>query len=471
MASSSARVKVTVATSLSFGAVVLVVLSSLLLWNFAAGPSVLVAAAAFVAVTSFIAILFRYEPLFFVGMALFILGQGGALFSGVLIEGGAYVSEEHVHGFPTGATTELAFYFVGFLMVALIVFHRLMPRRQRRGAASRRLTRNWRILAYIAAALAISYGVLGLMINGSPLLEHIPRYGYWRTNRLPLLHPIHNQFSTLAFLMGIGWSMGVRRGERVLIASLVAAMLCYFVFEGEKFTALIVVGFSFLLPILARRISVFRDRSTLARAGWIVVAAGGLLGVLVVYQYATVFANRSPLAMVQERVVLQGHVWWGVERAAHQGALPVPPAIQRGRELAAFVDPRTSGGDVGMPLLMRTVAPSSVVDAYLSEGVRFTMGYPAIALYLFGPYVLVVLQAIAAALTAILLAYLLRNLLRGRYLRALLGYKIFFEVYGILTIGNLADLISYKMLAYIAVAIFLEVVVLPQRSRHAAVHS
>ncbi|MFA5552701.1 MAG: hypothetical protein WDA03_13930, partial [Trueperaceae bacterium] len=51
--------------------------------------------------------LFRFEPVFFVLVFLFILGQFGAMLSGVLIESGVYVSEQRRYGFVTGSTVWL----------------------------------------------------------------------------------------------------------------------------------------------------------------------------------------------------------------------------------------------------------------------------------------------------------------------------------------------------------------------------
>ena len=183
-----------------------------------------------------------------------------------------------------------------------------------------------------------------------------------------------------------------------------------------------------------------------------------LVGGLILYRYSTVFSSKPPLVSLEQRVALQGHLWWGVDLHYLQGTLPIPPAVQRGNELRALMSP---GGPkqsepVGMTLLMRTVAPTRLVDGYIKQGIRFTMGFPAIGLYLFGPYGLVVVEVLAALFVVLSAWYLLSAIWTARVLRGLVAYKIFLLGYEVLTVGNLYEVLSYKSLLYLSLALLVE---------------
>lgn len=425
------------------------------------GPSPATAATAVAVAVVLCVLLYRFEPLFFVLFFLFALGQIGAAVSGLVIESGAYVSEEARFGIATGATVRLTFYFLLLLVAALFAFTALKPRMRRSLRIDRhRIASISRLGIFVIAIAVLTYLYAGIAVNGSPLFEHIDRFSYWRDNRLPLLQPVNNQLSAVVFILGLVLTGRRPRRERVLVVALYVLSLAYFVLQGEKFTALVLVSYSFFLPLLVHGFGRLGLKASIPRAFWVSLMAVSILGGLVLYRYASTSSSVPPVQSLQRRIALQGHVWWGVDLHYWDGTLPVPPSIQRWRELKALVTPSGPGTQsVGMTLLMRTIASRRLVDGYLRHGVRFTMGYPAIGLYLFGASGLVVLQLVAGVVVALLAMYVVQAILAARVLRAFVGYKLFFLVYDILTVGNFYELFSYKSLTYVVLAFSVEVLI------------
>ena len=214
------------------------------------GPSLALGISAAVVTVIYCVVLFRLKPLFLLLAFLFVLGQVGSILSGVLIEAGAYISEEGRFGFPDGATLRLNLYFLVFLVAALLFFEVIRRSGLLRSGHGRVHTpTGLRIVVYVLAAAFLAYAFLGLAINGSPLVEHHDRFSYWRTNRLPVLQVANNQLSTFVFLMSLLMSTRKRRMDRLYAVAFVILTIVYFVLVGQKFTAFVNVGYSFLLPI------------------------------------------------------------------------------------------------------------------------------------------------------------------------------------------------------------------------------
>lgn len=416
------------------------------------GHSVLFAAFGWLLVAAFAIVLARLEPTLFVMSFMLFLAYMGAITGGLLIESGVYVSEQARYGFATGSTIRLAFYWLVFLTVSTIGI-RAWRSGPRRGPDAVRLSTTWRWSLYALAGVLAAVVFAGLIVNGSPLLERTDRFTYWRTNAIPFLQPIHNQASTAVFLVGLAFVFAPRKLERAIALFIALAFLVYFVFQGEKFTALTHVVFAFLLPVAVRTLSA--PGATIPPAKTLVAGAilSGALTSLILFQYQTVFGSAEPVARLVQRIALQGHVWWGVDERIRAGELPVEPETQRAHELAALLKIEPPTDEVGMALLMRTVAPLDLVERYERQGIRFTMGYPAIGLYLFGPIGLLVLQAVAAMLFVGLFIYMSWAIGQARVLHGVVAYKLYYELHGPFTMGNLHDITNAKILVFLALVL------------------
>lgn len=440
---------------MTLAAAAMAIVMAALLGDAAFGSQPVFAVLGWLVVAAFAVVLVKLEPLVFVLSFLYFLGQFGAMTGGVLIEGGAYVSEQARQGFATGSTLRLALYWLFFIAVATLLFRRLGDRwGLRTGARAPHLSGAWRWAIYALALAVLGVVVAGLVINGAPLIERTDRFSYWRGNAVPFLQPVHNQLSTVVFLLGIAFAFTRRRQERLFVLALVASSLVYFVLQGEKFTALVHVGFGFVLPVAALALARPGAGISLVRLAMAGIAAMAVLTSLILFQYVTVFDADAPVDRLVQRIALQGHVWWGVDERVAAGMLPVPPSTQRLREAVALIDPRPAEHDVGMTLLMRTVAPEDLVQRYRRQGIRFTMGYPAIGLYLLGPAGVLALQVVAALLFVAVALYLVRSVTRARIVHAVVAYKLSYEVYAPFATGDLHELINPKLIVYAALLLF-----------------
>jgi len=428
----------------------------LVLTDLILGPTLATAVLSLVTYVLLAVMLFRFEPVFFVLVFLFILGQFGAMLSGVLIESGVYVSEQRRYGFVTGSTVWLVLYTSFFLYAAFFLFQFFdTPRRARELFRRFRVWRGARLTIYLLLIVVLVVVFVGLLVNGSPLLEQRDRFSYWRTNSIPFLQPIHNQLSTLIFAMGLAFPFAQGRTERAGALLLLAATLVYFVLQGEKYTALVQVLYSFALPFLMRTFATQVHRPSVKRALLIGLAIGGALTSLILYQYYSTHQASNPLTNLSQRIALQGHVWWGAFEQHSAGTLPVAPADQLANELRSLLAlrPADSAPETGMTYLMRVVAPLDLVERYRAQGIRFTMGYPAIGLVTLGHWGLFALQLIAAILVVVVILVLLKGVRQANVLLAIVGYKLLNELNGVFGMGNLNELFSLKTLLYAALAL------------------
>lgn len=415
------------------------------------GPTLATAVLSLVTFVLLAVMLFRFEPVFFVLVFLFVLGQFGAMLSGVLIESGVYVSEQRRYGFVTGSTVWLGFYTTFFLSAAFFLFQYFdAPKRAQELFGRFRVWRGTRLTIYLLLIAVLVLVFVGLMVNGSPLLEQRDRFSYWRSNSIPFLQPIHNQLSTLIFAMGLAFPFAQGRTERAGAILLLATTLLYFVLQGEKYTALIQVLYSFALPFLMRTFATQVHKPSVKRALLIGLAIGGALTSLILYQYYSTHQAANPLANLSQRIALQGHVWWGAFEQRSAGTLPVPPREQIEKEARSLLTLRSAGTvpDTGMTYLMRVVAPLDLVERYRAQGIRFTMGYPAIGLVTLGPWGLLALQLVAASLLVIVILFLLKGVRQANVLLAIVGYKLLNELNGVFGMGNLNELFSLKTILY-----------------------
>lgn len=435
------------------------------------GPSLATSVASLTCFIVLAVLLYRFEPVFFILVFLFVLGQFGALLSGVLIESGVYVSEQRRFGFVTGSTVSLAFYTMFFLAAAFYLFQLVdAPRRLSEFARRHRVWAGARVAIYALVVGVLVLVFIGLLVNGSPLLEQRDRFSYWRTNSIPFLQPIHNQLSTLVFAVGLAFPFARRRPERYFALLLVLTALGYFVLQGEKFTALVQVLYSFAMPWLVRMFSSRSQKPSVKRALIIGIAIGSALGGLILYQYYTTFQASNPLANLSQRIALQGHVWWGAYDNYTAGTLPVAPSDQLRREADALLtlgNP-TPGVDTGMSYLMHVVAPTDLVERYRGQGIRFTMGYPAIGLVTVGPWGLLLFQVLAAGLAVLVAMLILRGVRTANVLIAIVGYKLLYELNGVIGMGNLSEMLSGKTVLYVGLAALLIAAALSKKSLAAA---
>ncbi|HZL06790.1 MAG TPA: DUF6418 domain-containing protein, partial [Coriobacteriia bacterium] len=221
---------------------------------------------------------------------------------------------------------------------------------------------------------------------------------------------------------------------------LVFASAGVLVLFSEKFTGL----FSILvLSVTGAYCTAILHRAVRLRLLRLLLILGAVAAVLlgVVSAGYMIFYGYTPgnvLAKVTDRALgLQGHVWFGTDRALQSGE-PLGP-------MSALFPPSGYQGLTGNQELMYLVAPSNFVDAMIHQGLRFSNGGFPLAVWVFGYGWAALYLLLAAAVTGGVLAYLLFSVSRIRFFSVFVALNALRQVTNAFLVGDATDL--YKPLA------------------------
>ncbi len=295
---------------------------------------------------------------------------GGAFASVVLIERGAYVSEQFRFGFNVGASGALAAYALAFL--GLAHFGITVALRQVR---ARRVDIQGLKFVIVAGCLGIALFFSALFaLYGTAFGYTDLRFG-WGRSLPPLVEDLYVStvflIPTLFGLAGFVWAYTRRVSGwfAVLLLPVLAQVL-----TGEKFSGFAssltfgLAGAGIAWYLRGERVSV-RPKALF----WVGAVASALtVSVLVGYRN---LRSADLLASLSNRIVLQGHVWFGIYDLF--GGRP-------GVGLADLVRESTVGNPGGLDFLSFLVSDPAFVQERLARGVTFTMGGPPSALAAFG---------------------------------------------------------------------------------------
>lgn len=296
----------------------------------------------------------------------------GALASVVLIERGAYISEQSRYGFSVGASPALAAYTLAFLGLAHFTVVALMRSLGSAKNIDPTPFRNVLIAGSLVVALfyAITFFLYGTGLGFSDL-----RFGWARTLS-PVFNKIHGLLGMFALpaifgLAGFYWAYFQKRELWFLFLALPPAAL---VLTGEKFSGFLsaiavgLAGAGIAGYVARRRFGVQPSRLIVAFGIGVVLLVSVALG----YQRA---GSGNILEAISTRIVLQGHVWFGIFEL-FRGAPGVSATdLIRGSTLA---------NPAGLDLLSYLIADPLFVYQRIAAGVTFTMGGPPSSLAAFG---------------------------------------------------------------------------------------
>ena len=303
-------------------------------------------------------------------LAFPLYGLGGALASVVLIEGGAYISEQFRFGFNIGASGGLAAYSLAF--IGLAHFGVTAALRSVRAAQLDITGLKFVIVTGclgMAAFFAVVFARYGTAFGYTDL-----RFG-WGRSLPPLVEDLYLStvflIPTVFGLAGFVWAYTRRlHGWFVVLALPVVAQ----VLTGEKFSGFAssltmgLTGAGVAWYLRGHRISV--RPAALVWAGG--VAAALLASVLVGYRN---LRSGDLLASLSNRIVLQGHVWFGIfDQFAGRPSVGVGELVRE----------TTLDRPGGLDYLSLLISNPSYVQERLARGVTFTMGGPPSALAAFG---------------------------------------------------------------------------------------
>lgn len=337
------------------------------------------------------------------------------IFSNLYIESGKYISEQNVYGYSNGATIRLILYvtsfFIGVLLsLCFLVNHHLPKFRSVLFSKDKIVSLKYLSLSY--------YGVLSLLSiaifikYGSPLLMGEVRFEYW--TRLP---GVFNRIPTLISFGGLflGVLYAYNKNLKFLFALVILTLALLFLFS-EKFS-LPFLFFVYLLTGFFVFTNGFWGRKVNLKKAAI---TGSFLLLLMLFVAASgyVFLHGYTWSEVGRKIIerafgLQGHVWYGVDRL-----MILDKTFANPEDLFSI---HTESDPKGLVMLMWAISPNALVEILREQGVRFTMGGPAIGLATLGYFGGAIYQFFAGIFSSFFLSYIYHAVVNIRFFSMLIG--------------------------------------------------
>jgi len=288
----------------------------------------------------------------------------GALYSVVLIERGAYVSEQFRYGFNIGAAPALGAYALGFLLAAHVGVSAVLSR-MRMGDRPVSAKRFKAVIVFSAVAVTFFYAATFVLVGTG--LQYASRFGW--VQELPVglarLHGVSRSFLIPATAALWGFYLGYFRRIESWQVVLIGPVACI-ALTGEKLSAFLAIGSFVLLGIALASYLAGRQVAARPRAVLGVLLAACLMAVSLIQGFRRMGAVDLATA-VENRVVLQGHVWFGIaDRFEGHAGVPWTVLVRR----------NSAERPAGLDHLSYLVSDSQFVHSRIVNGITFTMGGP-----------------------------------------------------------------------------------------------
>lgn len=405
-------------------------------------------------------IIFKLDKRYFWYIAIFYFFQLWTIISGAYIETGVYISEQMVTSFRTDSTIRLVLYNVVFL-VSFIIFAKIISRPDNLDYKLHRLSREivWAILAGILITTLLLY--LNVVVSGVPLFSghKINKFNFWQDYAV---FPSLERFAAYAAYYGftLGYIYRFQHENRLYKKVTVGLLIFYIgyqVIAGNKFSQPLVTMSSFLIPFISLKVpksyallSSRLQKKLITRVILSLLIAVILVLGLSVYDEAV--RGGGGLSSVMYRIFgLQGHVWWGTDLLVQTRSIDYFGHFVA--EVQGILYPVTNPINTGIHFLTILVGGGIGYDAIVNKGVSYTMGYPAITLYAFGPLGAIFAQVIFGSVMAIIAVALHVNIKAGNLIRSLLIFRLLSEGYTTFTMGTLDELFNIKSVIIIIILI------------------
>lgn len=346
------------------------------------------------------------------------------------------MSETRTFGYNTGATKAyVAFCAVFFALsyISYVITRKIIPASPTRNISINRNKLAIEKICKWSAFLVFSILIASSIITSLPIISGTDRIAFWATKAIPGQRIIFNQIPLLAFLAGLNFAIYSEKQKRNLSKVVLAMCIVMQITYGETFTAIATSIFFFSFPIISKKetLAIMLKNKTK-----ILITVSAIFGTLAAYKFSGQYISgigSSADVMINRVLALQGQVWW---------------------HIYSFNNQITDENYSGIQLLMYNIAPPDVFNAYNSNGINFTMGYPAILISEYRATALLPHAIISIAFGSII-ALLHTTIKTKKIFSAIATLKLYSHYFVIITNGETQNLISAKSLIYIVIiAIF-----------------
>lgn len=319
-------------------------------------------------------VIVRGNPTYFVAIAPVLFFWSSEIFSGLLIENGAFMDETAHTGSSTGAFARLGFFYSLYFALGSLAFLRPLegPTEPAGGERGRPISFERPVLFGIMA-IAAGATLFGA-IRGFPLLQGIDRFLYRAEADFgPLTSFLSNRYIMYGAL-GLFFASGTRRRLALGVAVwlfLVSALY------GEKFTSMVLGGTFFLMGTAVDRISRGKSLHLGAILGFAVATAAITLPLILLNYGATDNLGNAAIKL-QNRIAVQGQLWFSTDESF--GRLWQFDRNSIGSALSSLIDPReqaplAAGLDHGMYYVMAPFLKARVLGWIVDGGGGFVFAH------------------------------------------------------------------------------------------------
>ncbi|WP_175425837.1 DUF6418 domain-containing protein [Trinickia violacea] len=373
----------------------------------------------FILATAATIVLLIVRPVFAISILYLLMLALTAFIAGIGTEAGGLLTETGVLGEPDGAFSRLLLFYIVFVAAAFLGFDRTFDEKKSRGLvypaaiASRKNLYSGIALVCLIVVAGVGAGAL----EGFAFLQGVNRYAL-RNDSSSLGGLLFSTFLNNRMFMAIFLGILIAAGkgwQRWLAVVLAAVGALLSVLHGEQFMATLQYCLSVLTPVVA--INVIEQKPVLRYLGFGALVALLVGGVSVYYAYQAQGFDVDEMVLV--RFLLQGQAWYVVDGDSGFLSAPALGGIHAfARFLGSLINWSSPSFDdythlSGLRDLMVAYGLPSVMDAYVTDNVTFTMGQMAVPVFWFGMLGGAIFVFFTGYLLGILCGWQIRFIIRG----------------------------------------------------------
>jgi hypothetical protein len=400
---------------------------------------------------SYLFLLLTRDTLFFSMAFLIIFNFFAVAISTLMIENGAYLIEIRKEGYCTGATTRFVAYAILFLNSAYLAYALLLVPAVRKLTADRSEKGGgknvWAFAILLIYSLIALYLLLVTLRYGSPLFLGLNRVNYWNLVAPAGTRYIVSLIPQLNILLGTILLMDKPPIARKSILYLAGLGLLIQIFQGDKFSGLVLAAYFFFIPTLIQKFRTVNLKINYRFLFISITIASVFIGTTVL-NYAKLGGSLEFAKwMFMDRVALQGQVWWAIDEG-YTGLKPVSYVL---KHILGF---GAADYERGLYHLMAVISPSDVFLAYFTGGGSFTGGFPAIFTVSFGYELGAFFTMIIGLVCGAVLVLLLEVIERRDLFTLFFAVKLFFATYFSVSMGSVDLMFTFKYLFFLLICLF-----------------
>lgn len=374
-----------------------------------------------------------------------------------VIEHGAYMTELGEFGTMVGSTLAYSIYALfQNLIVAILVSAMIGAKWNLKQNSARKLQTGLGFVAILALTLSVF-----ALHNGSPVFSGTDRFSYldnvgFLPKKVYLLH-----FAS-GFIAGV---CSVRRKMRRWAIGSLLLWLVAVVLMGDKFSAIFATVLAFVCGRMAYE-SVNRSAGVVIRekcgAKYYLVALC-VLAVVPIFgynKYHHIDSEDGIKEMLFRRILVdQGAVWHGTFRRALSNSPQYNVAEVLGED--------TLDTPSGINALMYVVADYRFARASREAGISFTMGYPAITVYVFGPFIGICIGLASCMMIAANIFVIVECLRSGSLAFLFVATNCLYVLIDVFLVGRTWKLVGWQMSPLIVLCMIVVIMrVCREKRRH-----